>query len=112
MWLRIHQLIAALVITALVSAHGFVQQVMIDGTVYTGNNLNVETPAPSIIRLVSTNAPVKGATNPDINCGTNAQSASLVGNANPGSQIQCLWVGGTDGSSNVCDFIPMLWIDE
>ncbi|KAG0694491.1 glycoside hydrolase family 61 protein [Suillus ampliporus] len=74
--------------------------VTIDGTVYKGNNLNVGTPAPSIIRLVSTNSPVKGATNPDINCGSDAQLASLVGNANPGSQLQILWVGGTDGSSN------------
>jgi hypothetical protein len=102
MMLRILQFISALVIPALVSAHGFVQQVTIDGTVYQGNNLNVATPAPSIIRLVSTNSPVKGATNPAMNCGQDAQFASLVGNANPGSQIDVLWVGGTDGSSNVC----------
>ncbi|OAX33651.1 hypothetical protein K503DRAFT_700091 [Rhizopogon vinicolor AM-OR11-026] len=98
--IRILQIISALVIPALVSAHGFVQQVTIDGTVYNGNNLNIETPAPSIIRLVSTNSPVKGATNPAMNCGQDAQFASLVGNANPGSQVQVLWVGGTDGSSN------------
>ncbi|OJA09035.1 hypothetical protein AZE42_09696 [Rhizopogon vesiculosus] len=78
---RILQLISALVTSALVSAHGFVQQVTIDGIVYQGNNLNVATPAPSIIRL-------------------DAQFASLSGNVNPGSQVQCLWVGGTDGSSN------------
>lgn len=97
---RLVQLLPALAISTLVSAHGFVQQVTIDGTVYKGNDLNVGTPAPSIIRLVSTNSPVKGALNPDINCGQDAQFASLVGNANPGSQLEILWVGGTDGSSN------------
>jgi len=108
---RILQVFHALIIPTLVSAHGFVQQVTIDGTVYEGNNLNVVTPAPSIIRLVNSNAPVKGATNVDINCGPSAQLASQVGNANPGSQVQILWVGGMDGSLNACDFILMLWID-
>lgn len=97
---RLAQLLPALAISTLVSAHGYVQQVTIDGTVYKGNNLNVETPAPSIIRLVNTNSPVKGAQNPYINCGQDAQFASLAGNANPGSQLEILWVGGTDGSSN------------
>jgi len=109
--LRILQIIYLLIIPALVAAHGYVQQVTIDGTVYMGNSLNVETPAPSIIRQVSTNSPVKGATNPDIFCGQQAQLASLVGNANPGSQVEVLWVGGTDGSSNVCRFTPVLEMD-
>lgn len=72
----------------------------IDGTVYMGNKLNVETPAPSIIRLVNTNSPVQGANNPFLNCGQDAQFASLVGNANPGSQLEILWVGEIDGSCN------------
>ncbi|KAG1789344.1 glycosyl hydrolase family 61-domain-containing protein [Suillus variegatus] len=75
-------------------------QVTINGIVYMLNNLNVKSPAPSIIRLVNTNSPVKGAQNPYINCGQDAQFASLIGNANPGSQLEILWVGGTDGSSN------------
>ncbi|KAG1880142.1 glycoside hydrolase family 61 protein [Suillus subluteus] len=97
---RLAQFLPALVIPTLVSAHGYVQQVTIDGTVYMGNDLNVATPAPSIIRLVDTNSPVKGANNTFLNCGQDAQFASLVGNANPGSQLEILWVGGTDGSSN------------
>lgn len=100
MFRRLAQFLPALAISTLVSAHGFVQQVTIDGTVYKGNNLNVGSPAPSIIRLVSTNSPVKGSTNSALNCGQDAQLASLVGNANPGSQLEILWVGGTDGSSN------------
>ena len=105
---RIFQFISALVIPARVSAHGFVQQVTIDGTVYKGNNLNVETPAPSIIRLVNTTYPVNGATNPAINCGQDAQFASLVGDANPGSQIEVLWVGEFNGSTNVCGSLLIL----
>lgn len=100
MFRSLAQFLLALAIVTLVSAHGFVQQVTIDGTVYKGNNLNVGSPAPSIIRLVSTNSPVKGSTNSALNCGQDAQLASLVGNANPGSQLEILWVGGTDGSSN------------
>jgi len=105
---RILNFIYALVIPAIVSAHGFVQQVTVDGTVYMGNNLNAVAHTPSIIRLVNTDSPVKGATSPDINCGPGAQFASLVGNANPGSHVQVLWVGGTDGSVNVRGFIPIL----
>jgi hypothetical protein len=112
MMLRILQVVSALVIPTLVSAHGYLQQVTIDGTVYMGNKLNVKTPAPSIIRLVNTNFPVMGTSNPYMNCGPDAQFASQVGNANPGSRLQLLWVGGTDGSYNVCDSMPILWINE
>jgi hypothetical protein len=111
MMLHILQFISALVIPALVSAHGFVQQVTIDGTVYKGNNLNVGTPVPSIIRLVSTTFPITGTTNPATNCGQDAQFASLVGDANPGSQIKVLWVGSFDGSTNVCGSLLMILID-
>jgi len=110
MMLHILQFISALVIPALVSAHGFVQQVTIDGTVYKGNNLDVGTPAPSIIRFVSTYYPIKGTTNPDTNCGQDAQFATLVGDANPGSQIKVLWVGSFNGSTNVCGSLLILWI--
>ncbi|KAG2354846.1 glycoside hydrolase family 61 protein [Suillus spraguei] len=100
MFRRLAQFLPALAIPTLVSAHGFVQQVTIDGIVYMGNNLNVVTPTPSIIRLVNTNSPVEGANNSFLNCGPDAQFASLVGNANPGSQLKILWVGSTDGSYN------------
>ncbi|KAG2354850.1 glycosyl hydrolase family 61-domain-containing protein [Suillus spraguei] len=81
MFRRLAQFLLALAIPTLVSAHGFVQQVTIDGTVYMGNKLN-------------------GANNPFLNCGQDAQFASLVGNANPGSQLEILWVGEIDGSCN------------
>ncbi|KAF8557187.1 glycoside hydrolase [Imleria badia] len=83
----------------LVSAHGYIGSVSIDGKVYTGN-VPGGTTAASIIRQVSTISPVKGATNPSLNCGMNATLAANVGSANPGSQLLIHWVGGATGSSN------------
>ncbi|KAI9567887.1 glycoside hydrolase family 61 protein [Boletus coccyginus] len=83
----------------LVSAHGYIGSVDIDGKSYPGNEPGGAT-SPSIIRQVSTISPVKGATNPSINCGMDAALAANVGNANPGSQIQVHWVGGSTGDSN------------
>ncbi|KAI9567872.1 glycoside hydrolase family 61 protein [Boletus coccyginus] len=82
----------------LVSAHGFIGSVTIDGQSYPGNVPGGAT-NPSIIRQVSTINPVKGATDPSINCGMNATLAGNVGNANPGSQVQVHWVSG-NGTSN------------
>ena len=44
--------------------------------------------------------PVKGASNPDLNCGLGAALAGMVVPANPGSVLSILWSGG-DGTSNV-----------
>ncbi|KAI6139698.1 glycoside hydrolase family 61 protein [Pisolithus tinctorius] len=82
-----------------VLAHGFVGSVTIDGTTYEGN-IPGGTTNPSVIRQVSTIDPVKGATNPSLNCGMNATEASDVANANPSSQILIYWVGGSTGDSN------------
>jgi len=83
----------------LVSAHGYIGSVTIDGQSYSGNQPGGTT-NPSIIRQVSTIDPVKGATNPSINCGMNATLAANVANANPGSQILVQWVGGSTGDSD------------
>ncbi|KAH7890299.1 glycosyl hydrolase family 61-domain-containing protein [Phlebopus sp. FC_14] len=91
----------ALLLPALVSAHGYVAQVTIDGTVYKGNSPGSSSSTSSVIRQVANNSPVKGTTNPDLNCGASAQVAADVADANPGSQVLVQWVGGTtpDGSS-------------
>ncbi|KAH0826364.1 glycoside hydrolase family 61 protein [Lanmaoa asiatica] len=81
----------------LVSAHGYIASVTIDGQSYPGN-VPGGTTNPSIIRQISTISPVQGASNPSINCGMNATLAANVANANPGSQIQVHWVGGATGS--------------
>ncbi|KIJ15796.1 lytic polysaccharide mono-oxygenase [Paxillus involutus ATCC 200175] len=98
----IHLLLAfslAALLPVFVSAHGYVGSVTIDGTSYPGNEPGGAT-NPSIIRQVSTIDPVKGATNPSLNCGMNATLAADVANANPGSQIQVHWVGGSTGDSD------------
>ena len=80
-----------------VRAHGYIAQVTIDGKVYSGNVPNAQ-PTPSIVRQINTIDPVKGASNPYLNCGQDAQFAALVADANPGSQLQFLWKDG-DGTN-------------
>ncbi|EIW75818.1 glycoside hydrolase family 61 protein [Coniophora puteana RWD-64-598 SS2] len=82
-----------------VAAHGYVSQVTIDGTVYKGNVPGKDA-AASAIRQISTIDPVKGASNPYLNCGQDAQLASQAANANPGSNILVQWVGGATGGNN------------
>lgn len=86
-----------------VKAHGYVAKVTIDGKLFIGDVPNGAT-NPSIVRQISDVSPVKGATNPDVNCGMSAQAASLVGSANPGSVLTFDWLGG-DGS-NVSLILP------
>ncbi|THH14080.1 hypothetical protein EW146_g6215 [Bondarzewia mesenterica] len=83
-------LLALLAALPRAAAHGYLASVTIDGTVYQGNVPGGKT-AASPIRQVSDISPVKGADNPDINCGLSAQLASQVASANPGSKIDFLW---------------------
>ncbi|KAN0082920.1 glycoside hydrolase family 61 protein [Tylopilus felleus] len=93
----------SLLLPALVAAHGYVYKVTIDGTSYQGNPVGTTSTVSSVIRQINTNSPVKGADNPYLNCGQNAQLAADVANANPGSTVQVYWVGGVSGDS---DFWP------
>ncbi|KAF9232373.1 glycoside hydrolase [Melanogaster broomeanus] len=68
----------------LVSAHGFIASVTIDGTSYPGNEPG---------GYYGSQCYKTGATNPSINCGMNATLAANVANANPGSQLQVHWWG-------------------
>ncbi|OCH91552.1 hypothetical protein OBBRIDRAFT_519691 [Obba rivulosa] len=83
----------ALSLLSEVCAHGFVSAVGIDGTIYQGNVPNNPT-GPSPIRLISTIDPVKGADNPNLSCGQNAQNAAQVVPATPGSAVTFAWSGG------------------
>ena len=89
-----------------ISAHGYVSKVVIDGSTYNGNNPNAYNynptakPSDSPIRLVSDIGPVKGSNNPSLNCGLNAQLATMVVPANPGSVMQFFWIN--PGGGNVC----------
>ena len=50
--------------------------------------------------MISDIGPVKGADNPNIVCGLNAQAAQMTVSANPGSMLSIQWSGG-DGNENV-----------
>lgn len=75
------------------AAHGYVSVLTVDGTSYTGNapTQNGQPTNPSVIRRISKIDPVKGATNPFVNCGNDASPASLVADANPGSALTFKW---------------------
>ncbi|KAG6876166.1 hypothetical protein C0993_005197 [Termitomyces sp. T159_Od127] len=78
-------------------AHGLVTQITVDGKVYKGNVPNGK--EPSIIRLVDTTSPVKGASNSDMNCGAGSpQPAADIGNAMPGSKLGFFWGSGFGGN--------------
>jgi hypothetical protein len=81
-----------------IAAHGVLTSIAIDGTTYTGNFPNAK-PKDSPIRQVADIGPVKGANNPDLNCGLAAQLATMVVPANPGSDIDFHW--GNPFGSNV-----------
>lgn len=87
-------------------AHGYVAQVSIDGEIYMGNVPNAQ-PSPSIVRQIDDISPVKGASNPYMNCGQAAQLAALVADANPGSQFQFWWKDG-DGTNWPHDIGPIM----
>jgi hypothetical protein len=81
-----------------VSAHGFITKVTIDGVTYTGN-VPAAVPSDSPIRQISDIGPVKGAANPSLTCGLNAQLATMVVPANPGSVLEYYW--GNPGNGHV-----------
>ncbi|KAJ7474843.1 glycoside hydrolase family 61 protein [Mycena latifolia] len=76
-----------------VSAHGFVHKVWIGTETFLGNTPNAE-PTSSIVRQIDSVDPVKGADNPSVNCGNDAQLASNITDANPGDSMAFLWTGG------------------
>jgi len=92
---------------ATVAAHGFVWRVTIAGKLYMGNIPN-GSPNASIVRQIDTVEPVKGAMNPYVNCGQDAQLASLEGTANPGDVLTFDWRGG-DLSLWPHNTGPLMW---
>lgn len=76
-----------------VSAHGYISQIVINGKVYVGNEPGAN-PVPSIIRGTNSINPIKGAHNPDVNCGNGAQPGALVADVNPGDHLSIKWFSG------------------
>ncbi|KAI0084578.1 glycosyl hydrolase family 61-domain-containing protein [Irpex rosettiformis] len=85
--------VSALALLPYVSAHGFVNKLVVDGKSYTGN-VPAQKTNPSVIRQINSIDPVKGANNQDINCGHSAQKASLVADVQPGSTLEFFWLAG------------------
>lgn len=83
-------LIFPLLVPAYVSAHGFVWKLGVNSQTYTGN-IPDATPAPSVIREITTQDPVKGASNPFLTCGQNSTAGSLVADVNPGDALTFDW---------------------
>ena len=95
-------LVPILALLPSVAAHGYVSKVVIDGTTYVGplpaDAAGASNNAASPIRQIADIGPVKGATNPDINCGLSAQLASQVVPANPGSSMAFYWGNPSGGN--------------
>jgi Auxiliary Activity family 9 (formerly GH61) len=89
------------------TAHGFLTRVVIDGTTYTGNAPTDATTQTidSPIRQIGDIGPVKGASNPYLNCGLAAQLATMVVPANPGSVVEFYW--GDNNNENVTCFLSL-----
>jgi Auxiliary Activity family 9 (formerly GH61) len=93
-------LLVPLIAATYASAHGYVASVTIDGKVFKGvpPDGNQPTDVQSVIRQIKEISPVKGANNPDLNCGLSAVPSALVADANPGSKIDVGWadLGGAN----------------
>jgi len=81
----------------LVAAHGSFKFARVDGKQYNGPNPNGDS-GQFTIRAINDINPVKGTSNPDMNCGHNAQKAALVADANPGSVVEFAWQNGEGGT--------------
>ncbi|KIJ98499.1 lytic polysaccharide monooxygenase [Laccaria amethystina LaAM-08-1] len=81
-------------------AHGILSKMTINGQSYMGNGLsgNGGTTIDSVIRQVSAQDPVKGASNTALSCGTNSQPAKLIATANPGDELGFNWKGAGGGN--------------
>lgn len=79
-----------------VVAHGYVSILSVDGTQYDGQEPTEDgqPTTPSVVRRISIIDPVKGASNPFLNCGQNATAASLIASTNPGSKLTFQWEAG------------------
>ncbi|KAL0959141.1 hypothetical protein HGRIS_014428 [Hohenbuehelia grisea] len=85
--------LALAALPSLVSAHGFVAIVTVNGKDFKGD-VPQGPSDPTAIRQISDVSPVKGAMNPDVNCGMSAKVASQVIDMNPGDKVEFDWRGG------------------
>jgi len=85
---------------SLVAAHGFINEVVINGKTVAGNPI-AKTGGNTPIRSVSTQDPMKGADNKDLSCGPGSQPAQSMASINPGDDIEFSWVDLNGGPVRV-----------
>lgn len=96
--MRLSTLAIPLLTAAYASAHGYVSQLSIGDTLYQGDRTGQPTDN-SVIRDVSSQDPIKGADNPDLNCGNGSpRPAGLNADAKPGDTMSFLWVSADGGN--------------
>ncbi|KAF8170821.1 glycosyl hydrolase family 61-domain-containing protein [Mycena galopus ATCC 62051] len=80
-------------LVASVVAHGWVGILTIAGEAYKGNQPLEQVPngAPSVVRQIANNLPVKDVSLPELTCGRSAQPAALVAPAKPGDTLLMHW---------------------
>ena len=94
-------LLSPLLVAACADAHGFVYKLGVNTQTYTGP-VPGATPAPSVIREITTQDPVKGASNPSLTCGQNSTAGSLIVDVNPGDSITFDWRNAGLGKVHIC----------
>ncbi|KAJ7366865.1 glycoside hydrolase family 61 protein [Mycena albidolilacea] len=85
-------LLATLLLTPRIAAHGWVASITVAGTTYQGPPIGTSSDLASVIRQVNTNSPVTSVSDPNLACGPNAQLAQDNADANPGDSIAVDWV--------------------
>ncbi|KAF8921153.1 glycosyl hydrolase family 61-domain-containing protein [Mucidula mucida] len=76
-----------------VSAHGYVNNVNIGGTDFSGS-APASGSTDGVVRVISTTSPVKGADNPSLNCGQDATAVSDIAKGSPGDVMAFSWNSG------------------
>ncbi|KAJ7919688.1 glycosyl hydrolase family 61-domain-containing protein [Mycena leptocephala] len=90
------------------AAHGWVGTLTIGSKSYKGNQPAEQVPngAPSVVRQIANNLPVKDTTSPDLTCGRNAQRGALVASAAAGDTVLLDWA--TESGNWFHDVGPMM----
>lgn len=98
--MRFSSTLLPLALAVRVSAHGYLNQFSVEGTVYKGTG-DGGSPDNTAVRPTKPYdvGPVKGADNPDMSCGLSpVQNARLQANVNPGDKVSVLWTGENGGN--------------
>lgn len=83
-------------VASIVSAHGYINRVKINGEEFKNNAIGSNS-KDSILRSVTSQDPMKGADSKDLSCGNGSKPGKLMADINPGDDIEFSWVAA-DGS--------------